>query len=67
MALPHSIDLGDQVLVHRPCTEEWIQALGTDHFGGGIGYLGWKPGSRDLWWDRTVVAVEAGGSTWMPL
>ncbi len=60
VAVPHSIRPGDRVLIHRPCTQSWIQALGTDQFGGGSGYLGWKPGSRDLWWDRTVVAVEAG-------
>jgi hypothetical protein len=54
----HSFRPGDRVLVHRPSTKEWIQALGTDHFGGGITYLGWKPGSRDLYWDRTIVSVE---------
>ncbi len=54
----HSFRPGDQVVVHRPSTSEWIQALGTDHFGGGITYLGWKPGSRDLYWDRTVLSVD---------
>jgi len=58
VAPPHSFRPGDQVLVHRPSTKEWIQALGTDHFGGGITSLGWKPGSRDLYWDRTIVSVE---------
>ena len=54
----HSFRPGDQVMVHRPCTGEWIKTLGTDHFGGGITSLGWKPTSRDLYWDRTVVSVE---------
>lgn len=54
----HSFRPGDQILVHRPSTKEWIQTLGTEHFGGGITYLGWKPGSRDLYWDRTVASVE---------
>ncbi len=54
----HPFHPGDQVLVHRPSTKEWIEALGTDHFGGGITYLGWKPGSRDLYWDRTIASVE---------
>lgn len=54
----HSFRPGDHVLVHRPCTKEWIEALGTGHFGGGITYLGWKPGGRDLYWDRRIVAVE---------
>jgi hypothetical protein len=59
----HSWRSGDRVLVHRPCTIEWIRALGTDHFGGGITYLGWKPGSRDLYWDRTIVSVEGNRIT----
>lgn len=54
----HAFHPGEQVVVHRPSTKEWIQTLGTDHFGGGITYLGWKPGSRDLRWDRTIVSVE---------
>ncbi|WP_187262074.1 DUF6298 domain-containing protein [Pontibacter beigongshangensis] len=52
---------GDKVLVHRPSTKEWIQKLQMEEFGGETGYIGWKPGERDIYWDRTVVAVE--GST----
>lgn len=52
---------GDKVIIHRPSTQAWIQQLGTDHFGGGITALGWKPGDRDLYWDRTIQSVE--GST----
>jgi hypothetical protein len=58
VAAPHSFHSGDQVLVHRPSTKEWIQALGTDQFGGGSTYLGWKAGSRDLFWDRTITSVK---------
>jgi len=59
----HSLRPGDQLLVHRPSTKEWIETLGTDHFGGGITYLGWKPGSRDLHWDRTILSVDGGRIT----
>lgn len=52
---------GDKVLVHRPSTKAWIDLLGTDHFGGGITALGWKPGERDIDWDRTITNVD--GST----
>ncbi|MBD0287582.1 MAG: ABC transporter permease, partial [Flavisolibacter sp.] len=58
IATPQDFKAGDAVLIHRPSTEEWIETLGTDHFGGGITALGWKPGQRDLWSDRKVVAVE---------
>lgn len=53
-----SFGVGDNVLVQRPSTEEWIRTLGVDHFGGGIGALGWKAGNHDLAWDRTITAVD---------
>lgn len=49
---------GDKVQVTRPATKEWIDVLGTDHFGGGITSLGWKPGQRELKWLRTITAVN---------
>ncbi|MGB3064258.1 DUF6298 domain-containing protein [Sphingobacterium thalpophilum] len=49
---------GDKVMITRPATQSWIDVLGTGHFGGGITSLGWKPGQRDITWDRTVVAVH---------
>ncbi|MEQ7799710.1 DUF6298 domain-containing protein [Pedobacter sp. ASV1-7] len=49
---------GDQVIVQRSSTKEWIDAIGTDHFGGGITSLGWKPGQRDVYWDRKILAVN---------
>jgi hypothetical protein len=50
--------VGDRVVVRRPSTAAWIKNLGADHFGGGITALGWKPGQRDLYWDRAIVAVH---------
>src|ERR1700754_531035 len=49
---------GDHILVHRPSTAEWIKLLGMETFGGGISALGWKPGQRDIYWDRRVMAVD---------
>lgn len=49
---------GEQVVVRRPSTKNWIDALGTDHFGGGITALGWKPGQRDLYWDRRIADIN---------
>ncbi len=51
---------GDEVIITRPSTSEWITRLGMTQFGGGQGdwRLVWKPGSRDLVWDRVVTAVE---------
>ena len=48
---------GDTILIHRPCTAEWIDKLGMKDTGGGIG-LGWHPGTRDITWDCTIKAVD---------
>lgn len=50
--------IGDEITVHRPSLDEWIRTLKTDHFGGGITALGWKPGQRDIFWDRKIVKIE---------
>ena len=50
--------VGDQILIHRPSTKEWISTIGTEHFGGGITSLGWKAGQRDLYWDRKITAIN---------
>jgi hypothetical protein len=45
--------VGDAVLVSRPSTREWVRELGCDAFG-----VGWRPGSRDVRWDRRIVAIQ---------
>jgi len=49
---------GDNIIIARPSTKEWIEVLGTDHFGGGITSLGWKPGQRNIEWIRTITTVH---------
>lgn len=58
-----ALKAGDKIIVHRPSTKEWIHDLGTEHFGGGITALGWKPGERDLFFHRQVVAVNGSSIT----
>lgn len=53
-----TIKVGDHITITRPSSKEWIEKLGTDHFGGGITSIGWKPGQRDINWDRVVTAVN---------
>jgi hypothetical protein len=55
--------VGDRVVIRRPSTAAWIKKLGMETFGGGLSSLGWKPGQRDVSWDRQVVAVDANGIT----
>ncbi|HEY8918069.1 MAG TPA: DUF6298 domain-containing protein, partial [Chitinophaga sp.] len=63
VAAAQGFKVGDKVLVHRPSTKEWIAVLGMDHMGGGITTLGWKPGERDINWDRTITAVDGNAIT----
>ncbi len=51
-------DHSNRIIIRRPSTQKWIKQLGTDHFGGGITALGWKPGDRDLFIDRTISRIE---------
>lgn len=57
------LQAGDRVMIYRPCTKEWIASLGCDIFGGGLSALGWKEGDVDLYWDRTITAVEGNKVT----
>lgn len=54
---------GARVVVRRPSTKAWIEALGMDEFEGPGAFADmrvvWRPGSRDLVWDRTVTDVDA--------
>jgi hypothetical protein len=52
---------GDRIRIRRPSTWEWIRALGMESFGGGESAIGWKPRDQDIFWNRTVKAIQ--GST----
>jgi hypothetical protein len=57
------IKTGDMIMVHRPSTQEWISTIKTDHFGGDLTALAWKPGERDIYWDRKVIGVNGNAIT----
>ncbi|TKC10919.1 pectate lyase [Pedobacter polaris] len=50
--------VGEQILIHRPSTKEWIETLKTAEFGGGESALGWKPETRDIHWDRKITNIS---------
>lgn len=60
LASVDGLSVGDRVTLHRPSTADWITSLGMDAFVGWRpeSRLNWKPGSRDLVWDRRVVAID---------
>jgi hypothetical protein len=53
---------GNTIRITRPSTEDWIIKLGATEFGGGEGG-GWKPGSRDITWQRRITAIEGNRIT----
>lgn len=57
------LKVGDTVLGRRPSTAEWIDALGTGENPWGDWRLNWKPGTRDIVWDRTVTAIDGNTVT----
>ncbi|QPH40233.1 DUF6298 domain-containing protein [Pedobacter endophyticus] len=57
------LKVGDKIIINRPSTKEWIETLKTVEFGGGESTLGWKPGTRDIHWDRTVTAINGSSIT----
>jgi hypothetical protein len=63
LAEPLTLDVGAHIAVVRPSTPEWIAALGMDQAPGNFAEdrLHWTPGSRDLVWQRQIVAVAGGG------
>ena len=56
----NGLKVGDQIFITRPSTQKWIGALGMTEFGGGLNdwRLVWKPGSRDLIWDRIIQKID---------
>lgn len=54
-----SFKVDDLVQVRRPSPAEWIVEMGMNDFGGDRHGPMWRPGSRDVIWDRSVTAVDA--------
>jgi hypothetical protein len=57
---------GDAIIVHRPSAAEWIHALGMDRIppredGGRVEQ--WKPGTKDLLFDRVIAKINGNQIT----
>ena len=52
---------GDDIVIWRPSTKEWIESLNCQSFGGGkeLGFWGWHPGEIDVKWSRKVMSLSA--------
>ncbi len=47
------LDVGDTIVVHRPSTQAWINAIGMNKLDNP-----WQPGSKDLVFDRLITRIE---------
>ncbi|QXU44073.1 pectate lyase [Pedobacter sp. D749] len=63
LANTNELKVGDKIIINRPSTKEWIETLKTVEFGGGESALGWKPGTRDIHWDRKIIAINGNTIT----
>jgi hypothetical protein len=53
LASTSDLSVGDQIIIVRPGTNEWIDAIGMDAVG-----VAWKAATRDIRWDRVIVAIN---------
>ncbi|MDI9363748.1 MAG: DUF6298 domain-containing protein [Flavobacterium sp.] len=58
-----NLKVGDNIIIRRPSTKEWISDLGTESFGGGLSSIGWKVGELDICFDRTITAINGNEIT----
>ena len=63
LANTDGLAVGARVLVRRPSTKEWIEAIKANDYPVIGQYreqrLDWTPGSRDIEWERTITAIDA--------
>lgn len=60
---PEVFKRGDEVVIFRPGTPEWIHAIGMDrmkqvHSTVGIVVRQWQPKALNLYWERKVMKIE---------
>jgi hypothetical protein len=61
-----AFSVGDEVIVHRPSTAAWLNAIGMDKIISAYGdgkVFSWKPGSHDLNFDRVITKIEGNQIT----
>ncbi|MCK9300303.1 MAG: pectate lyase, partial [Bacteroidales bacterium] len=54
----HSFKAGQSIRIMRPGTQEWIDAMDMNDFGGESSYIGWKPEDMFIYWERRVEEVR---------
>lgn len=60
-----SFQKGDNIIIKRPSNLAWINFLNMGSFGGEeTSYIGWKPGQRDILWERTIADIKDDTLFW---
>jgi hypothetical protein len=60
------LKVGDEVMIHRPSTAAWIDAIGMNAIpprSDGLPVTQWAPGAYDLRYDRIITAIEGNTVT----
>ncbi len=56
--------IGDEIIVYRPSTAEWISAIGMDRIEmRHPDVRQWEPGTYDFFFDRTITAINGNRIT----
>jgi hypothetical protein len=59
------LKVGAAIVITRPSTAEWVATIGMTNLPGKFANIlqDWKPGSRNLLWDRTIAAIDPARNT----
>ncbi len=59
------LNANSRINILRPSTQEWIESLNCQSFGGGkrMGYWAWHPGDIDLHWNRQIQSINGNQVT----
>src|SRR5690606_2610847 len=52
------IEKGDQLILRKKLTQNWLDTLQMNNFGGETDWIGWKTVDWTIDWDRTVVQIN---------
>ncbi|UCE06375.1 MAG: hypothetical protein JSW07_22860 [bacterium] len=55
--------VGDQIIIYRPSTTEWIHEIKMDRIKPRKGTKQWQPGSKDLKYERIITSIDGNTIT----
>src|SRR5690606_6770128 len=52
------LEKGDQLILRKNLTQDWLDTLQMNNFGGETNWIGWKTVDWTIDWDRSVVQIN---------